>query len=280
MWSYLRIPAFRLRSWEVHLRWWWYTSLSFSVHWFLAHYGPESISMDTIKSLPEVNEVNKQGCVPLYTLFNNVSQRIKLIWATSSCSEPCLFLSHSLVHGHPDTIKNYMTKHLARYCWQGYSAQIITDRNIPFIWYFHYKTQSSGISSRSHTSLKKSNRCWQGPPTDVRKDSNRCWQVNLEHLRVDCVNAGCHAIFQGSDGVLYLLRDPLFPMIPPWYFKAASAALQNPFLIVFHLLSTSPVKHVQVEVLRQDRSRSLYSFCIFSFLRRLTSYLFLLDFLW
>ena len=29
LWSYLRIPAFRLWSWEVQLRWRWYTSLDF-----------------------------------------------------------------------------------------------------------------------------------------------------------------------------------------------------------------------------------------------------------
>ena len=60
--------------------------------------GPESISIDTIESLPEVNEVYKQGCVPLFTLFNYVSQSKNLIWETSSWSKPCLFLSDSLVH--------------------------------------------------------------------------------------------------------------------------------------------------------------------------------------
>ena len=69
-------------------------------------------------------------------------------------------------------------------------------------------------------------------------------------------------------------------LLSHWYFRVASAALQNPSLLVFYLFSTSPVKPVQAEVLRQDRSRSLYSFCIIPFLKRLTLYLFSLDFLW
>ena len=36
MWSNLSIPGFHPRSWDGHLRWCWYTPLSFSVHWFLA----------------------------------------------------------------------------------------------------------------------------------------------------------------------------------------------------------------------------------------------------
>ena len=45
----------------------------------MSNYGPESISMNTIEGLPKVDEVEKMDCVPLYSLFNNVSQRKKLI---------------------------------------------------------------------------------------------------------------------------------------------------------------------------------------------------------
>ena len=70
----------------------------------MSNYSPESISMDTIKGLPEVDEVNKKGCVLFYGLLKNVFQSENLIWATSLCSEPCLFLSDSLVYGHTDPI--------------------------------------------------------------------------------------------------------------------------------------------------------------------------------
>ena len=45
----------------------------------MSHYGPESISMDTIEGLPEIDEVNKKRCVPLNALLNDVSQSKNLI---------------------------------------------------------------------------------------------------------------------------------------------------------------------------------------------------------
>ena len=74
----------------------------------MSHGGPESISMD-IEGLSEVDEVKKRGA--FYAMLNDVSQSKNLIWATSLS----LFLSDSLVHSHPDSIKNHPTKHLARY---------------------------------------------------------------------------------------------------------------------------------------------------------------------
>ena len=43
----------------------------------MSNYGPERISMDTIEGLPEVDDVNKKRCVPLYALLTNVSQSKK-----------------------------------------------------------------------------------------------------------------------------------------------------------------------------------------------------------
>ena len=37
----------------------------------MSHYGQESISIDTKEGLPDVDEVNKTVCVPLYALLNN-----------------------------------------------------------------------------------------------------------------------------------------------------------------------------------------------------------------
>ena len=71
----------------------------------MSNYDPESISIDIIEGLFEVDEVNKKRCFPLYALLKNVSQNKNLICATSTCSEPCFsFLSDSLVYGNPDPI--------------------------------------------------------------------------------------------------------------------------------------------------------------------------------
>ena len=40
----------------------------------MSHFGPESIAMDTMEGFLEVDEVNKQGCVPINKLLNNFSQ--------------------------------------------------------------------------------------------------------------------------------------------------------------------------------------------------------------
>ena len=45
----------------------------------MSHNDPNSITMDTIKGLPEVEEVNKKGYVLLYALVNNISQSKNLI---------------------------------------------------------------------------------------------------------------------------------------------------------------------------------------------------------
>ena len=86
----------------------------------------------------------------------------------------------SRILDHPDPIENKPTKLLARYWYQGYFAQIITDRNVPFHWYFHYQFFSQILCyffSILHLSEK------------VAKDSDRCWQANIKHLSVNSVNA-------------------------------------------------------------------------------------------
>ena len=75
----------------------------------------------------------------LYTVQQYFSEQ-KFDLRNSSCSKPCLFLSDSLVHVYLDSIQGYTKKHFARYWQQGYTARIITYRNIPFLWYFHYQT--------------------------------------------------------------------------------------------------------------------------------------------
>ena len=58
MWSCLRITAFRLRSCEMHSRWFWYTFISFSAHWFIAPHESQA-------SLPDQSYLESElECMP------------------------------------------------------------------------------------------------------------------------------------------------------------------------------------------------------------------------
>ena len=125
--------------------------------------------MDPIEGFPEINEDNEKKWVPLYSLINNDSQSKNLIWATSSFSELHVPLGFS--GPDPTTLIRFRITWLNtllgidRY----YFARIITNKNIPFLWYFHYQTLSPifwYIFLLPHFIEKGA------------KDSDRCWQVN------------------------------------------------------------------------------------------------------
>ena len=63
---------------------------------------PEGVSVDTIKSLPEVHEVDEEGCVPFQALFYDVIHPLPFL--KPACL--CLILVSMAVSMSPRTLQN------------------------------------------------------------------------------------------------------------------------------------------------------------------------------
>lgn len=88
--------------------------------------------MDTVEGLPEVHEVDVEGCIPFQALLYDVTQSKYLVQTSSSLPEACLLLSNSGVNGCLHAIEKDSAEHLAWDRQQSNSTPVVTVLNVAF----------------------------------------------------------------------------------------------------------------------------------------------------
>ena len=163
--SCLRIPAFRLRSWEVHPRRC-CTSLSFSEHWFLAPHASQpaipyrSYLESELECMPrQPDHRRNQG-------HQDVSRDLKKFLTTSAWF--FIGCSYDLVD---ENEENQRSEHTST----TQSCLHLEEVRNTFLWYFH------------NQNLPPIFRYFYSFPHSIKKevkDSNRCWQVRVTRASI------------------------------------------------------------------------------------------------
>ena len=101
---------------------------------------PQGVTVDAVKCLLEVDEIDKKGDIPLHALLNDVSESKYLVDTPSSLSKASLFFPKSIFDGTFDSVQDHSTEDFAGNGEECDTTPGVAFLEVPFLGNLYYET--------------------------------------------------------------------------------------------------------------------------------------------